>query len=251
MGIFSVIQMIARCLVNKQRWAFVALILVTMAFSQAYADTTANSAAACFKRADRYEKEANKYANDVRDPRKWFDLAMKNYLCAAQAGNALAMLRVVNLSGSGQVEALPKEMEDKYLLQAAEAGLAEAQVGLGVSYCDNIGSTSPCKNPVEAEIWFLRAARAGDANGAFELGILYERGTGGSNTVKTERALACYQLASKRIRAAIRAAINAKDAKDAKEENIFQLKSLLERPVWGIERTTKILGVHEISVTCY
>lgn len=234
--------MTVRGFVKDQRWIFVAYMLITMSINPAFADATKDSAEACFKRAERYEKEANKYANDVRDPTKWFDLAMKNYLCAAQAGQVLAMWRVVNLSGSGQVEALPKEIEDKYLHQAAEAGLADAQIAIGVDYCENIGTDSPCKNPAEAEKWFLKAARAESADGTFELGLLYERSAGGAYTVKIEKALACYQLSSKRIQLAI----NSKGAKD-----LHQLKSDLKRSDWGVERTTKILGVHDTSVTCY
>lgn len=236
------IQIIARNFLNKQRLTLVALILLTMTLNHAYADAVTDSAAACFKRAERYEKEANKYANDERDPRKWFSLAMKNYLCAAKAGNALAMWRVVNLSGSGQVEALPKEIEEGYLLQAAEAGLAEAQVGLGVDYCDNIGTQSPCKNSAEAEKWFLRAARTGDAEGAFELGLLYERDAEGKDVEKIERALSCYQLSAQRIQAEIKAKGN---------KDLRQLKSLLEIAEWGIERASKILRRRNTTVPCY
>ncbi len=234
--------MTVRGIVKVQRWMFVAYIFLTISVNPAFADATKDSAEACFKRGEQNEREANKYANDVRDPTKWFDLALKNYLCAAQAGHVLAMWRVVNLSGSGQVEALPKELEDKYLHQAAEAGLADAQIAVGMDYCDNIGTNAPCKNPAEAEKWFLKAAKSGDADGPFELGWLYERGGGSAYPVRMEKALACYQLSSKRFQLAI----NSKGAKDIRE-----LKSGLERPVRGVERTAKIFGVQETSVKCY
>ena len=204
-----------------------------------YAADKADGAVECFKRAERYEKEANRYANDVRDPTKWFDLAMKNYLCAAQAGNALAMWRVVNLSGSGQVEALPKKVEDKYLHQAAEAGLADAQIAMGMDYCDNIVTNAPCKNPVEAEKWFLKAAKSGDADGAFALGNFYEDGLEGIGKVK---ALACYKLSLQRYQSAISIKGN---------EGIRELKSGMSRSKWGVERMLKVLGERDQQGKCY
>jgi TPR repeat protein len=99
-----------------------------------------------------------------------------------------------------------------------------------------------CKNPVEAKKWFLKAAISGDADGAFHLGILYERGAGNKAAAETEKALACYQLSSKRIHAAL----NAKGNK-----NLHQLKPNLERSESGVERASKALGGRGTTLSCY
>jgi hypothetical protein len=127
--------------------AIVALLFHTISFA---AENKSDKAAECFKLAEQYEKEANKYANDERDPREWFDLAMKNYMCAYKAGNYLAGFRAVQLSRSDNVEPLSKEMEDRLLLQAAEADITDAQFGLAMDYCDNVGTKALCKNPKDA-----------------------------------------------------------------------------------------------------
>ncbi len=206
------------------------------------ADIATNRGAECFKRAQRYEKEANRYANDVRDPTKWFDLAMKNYLCAANAGNIVAMWRAVNLSGSGQVKALPKVEEDRLLLQAAEGGLADAQEAVASDYCDNAGTTNLCKNPKEAEKWLLRAASAGSAHGAFSLGHFYEAELSGDNPTRITKALACYRLSLLRYRDVV----SSKDSEDTQ-----QLKSEIELAKLGIERTQKKLVGKDIQSKCY
>lgn len=224
------------------RFLLSVFLLMVMANGQVYAGSTGDVADKCFKRAERYEKEANRFANDVRDPGKWFDLAMKNYLCAAKAGNSLAKWRAVNLSGSGQVVALPKEIEDRFLMEAAEAGLQEAQIGLATTYCDNVGTRELCKNPIEAEKWLIRAARAGSSWGAFELGIFYERGSAGENTVQLGKALACYKLSFQRYRRAIEV---------AGEIDIRQLNSELGSVKQGIERLIRKLNGGEIAASCY
>lgn len=221
----------------------VVFILTVVTLNQTSADTMAEGAAACLSRAKKYEIEANKYANDVRDPRKLFELAMKNYLCAANAGDAFASWRVVNLSGSGQVEALPKEIEDKFLFQAAEAGLAEAQVALGYSYCDNIGTALACKNPIEAEKWFLKAAMTGNPAGVFLLGMLYEREVVDGESIKRmQQALGCYRLSFKLSQAAI---------KEKQNKTINQLKFGIKRSELGIERLLKQLGGNDAGAPCF
>lgn len=218
------------------------LLVVLLFGGQANAGTTENNADKCFKRAQQYEKEANKYANDVRDPSKWFDLAMKNYLCASEGGNPMASYRAVSLSGSGQVKALPKEMEDHLLRHAAEAGIPEAQIGLADTICENFGTRNVCKNPVEGEKWLLRAARSGSGLGAFSLGYFYEMGQAGEGTTRTEKALACYKISQQRYLSAIKTKGN---------KDLRQLKSELDMPKQGIERTLKKLEGHDISASCY
>lgn len=220
-----------------------AILLWTTVFTQqALAAPPENMADQCFKRAERYEREANRYANDVRDPGKWFDLAMKNYLCAANAGHVMAKWRVVNLSGSGQVEALPKETEDRLLREAAEAGLPEAQIGMYTTLCDNVGTQNACKNPVEGEKWLLKAVRVGNPDATFLLGAFHEKGEGGKDTDRTSQALACYRLAFQRYRSAM---------KGKRGEDLRQLKSDLEMTGRGIERVLRRSGGREVRVSCY
>lgn len=243
MDMLADFRMMDRCFITKQRVVVVALILMSMSLNQAFADITKNSAAECFKLAEQYETEANKYANDERDPREWFDLAMKNYMCAYKAGNHLAGYRAVGLSSSGQVKPLPKEMEDRLLLEAAEANIADAQIALAQDYCDNIGTKSLCKQPKEAEKWLLRAARNGSEDAAFSLGHFYESEIGGVDAARIAKALACYKLSLQRYKNAYK---NAKGATDSQ-----QYKSDTETSIWGIERTLKILGGKDPAGKCY
>lgn len=223
--------------------AFLALIVMAMSLNQAFADADKTSAAECFKRAEQYEKVAKKHANDVPYPSKWFDLAMKNYLCASKAGIGLASWRALLLSRSGLGKEFPKGVEDSLLLQAAEGDIADAQIVLASDYCDSLGTESLCKNPKEAEKWLLKSARNGSPRGTFSLGYFYEAHLS-SDDVATRaiKAIACYKLSLQRYQDAI----NANGAKD-----IPQLKWEMELPVMGIERALKILGGKDPLGKCY
>ncbi len=214
--------------------AIVVLLFHTTCFAE---DKAQDNAAECFKRAEHYYKEATKYANDVRDPGKWFDLAMKNALCAAKAGNAMAMLRVVNLSRSGQVAPLPKGEEEHYLMQAAEAGLPEAQIALSHDYCDSRGD-APCKHPAESERWLLRAAKGGSAWGVFSLGHLYEFQDKSGSLESLSKALACYRLSLQRYKHQI-------------EVEKRGLQDEMGLVTWGIDRVEKKLADKAIQTVCY
>lgn len=227
--------------VRLPRLLFAILLWLAVFVQQVSAGSTENTAEQCFKRAERNEREANRYANDVRDPSKWFDLAMKNYLCAANKGHVMAKWRAVNLSGSGRADALPKETEDRFLLEAAEAGLPEAQIGMYTTYCDNVGTDDVCKNPVESEKWLLKAARAGSQGATFLLGRFYESG-GGEGRIRTDKAMACYRLAVQRYHSAM---------KGKRGEDLRQLKYELEMPEWGIKRLLKRPEVSEANTSCY
>lgn len=237
------VRKIVRCFINNQRVVLVALILLAMSLNQAFADTATNSAAECFKRAEQYEKVAKKHANDVPYPSKWFDLAMKNYLCASTAGNNLASWRALLLSRSGLGRALSKEIEDSLQLQAAEGDIADAQVVLASEYCGNSSIESPCKNPKEGERWLLKSARNGSPRGTFSLGYFYEAHLS-SDDVATRaiKALACYKLSVQRYQDAIKA---------KGEKDIPQLKWEMELPVMGIERALKITGGKDPLGKCY
>ena len=223
--------------------ALVALIVMAVPLDQAFADADKKNAAECFKRAELYEKVAKKHASDVPYPSKWFDLAMKNYLCASSAGNNLASWRALLLSRSGLGREFSKEIEDSLQLQAAEGDIAHAQIVLASDYCDNLGADSRCKNPKEAEKWLLRSARNGSALGTFSLGHFYEAELSNDDvTTRTIKALACYKLSIQRYQDAIK----AKGAKD-----IPQLKWEMELPVMGVERSLTILGGKDPLGKCY
>jgi TPR repeat protein len=242
MDMLANFRMIVRCFMTKQRVVLVASILMAMSLNQASADTAKNSAAECFKLAEQYEKEANKYANDERDPREWFDLAMKNYMCAYKAGNHLAGFRAMQLSSSDNVVPLSKEMENRLLLEAAEADIADAQIGLAYDYCDYMGVTVQCKKPKEAEKWLLRAVRNGSPDAAFSLGYFYEKNLGNKGAVTAGKALACYKLSLQRYQNTI----NAKDIRDTQD-----LESSIGLTKWGIDRSLKTLGGKDPLDKCY
>ena len=63
----------------------------------------------------------------------------------------------------------------KWFRLAADLGLAEAQLNLGV-VCE-LGEGAP-KDFQEAHNWFRKAADQGNASAQFSLGVLYERGLG-------------------------------------------------------------------------
>ena len=214
--------------------AIVVLLFHTACFAE---DKEQDKAAECLERAERYYKEATKYANDVRDPGKWFDLAMKNALCAARAGNAMAMIRVVNLSRSGQVAPLSKEEEEHFLMQAAEAGLPEAQIALAEDYCDSRGD-APCKHPAESERWLLKAAKGRSARGVFSLGYLYEFQDKSGSLELLSKALACYRLSLQRYKHEI-------------EVEKRGLQDEMRIATRGIDRVEKKLGDKIIQTVCY
>ena len=56
----------------------------------------------------------------------------------------------------------------------AEAGDAQAQLSLGLKYIQ--GSDGLDKDPIETEIWWLRAAKQGQLMAQMNLGLLYSRG---------------------------------------------------------------------------
>ena len=58
----------------------------------------------------------------------------------------------------------------QFMSEAAEAGCDSAQVDLGYFYDVGIGVA---KNPKLAKFWYRRSAAAGNAAGAYNLGILY------------------------------------------------------------------------------
>jgi TPR repeat protein len=220
----------------------IAIVILLSHVPSFAADKATDNGAECFKRAERYEKEAKRYGNDVRDPTKWFDLAMKYYLCAAKAGNAMAMLRAVEISHSETSDSLPKEEEDKLLLQAAEANLPAAQVALANEYCDDYGTRPSCKNPVEAQRWLLKAAKNGSAWGAFDLGYIYETEPDSSDLKSLAKALACYRLSLQR---------HQDELQIANKKEKLNLKSQIEIVERGIGRIERKLEGKPIQAVCY
>jgi TPR repeat protein/predicted Ser/Thr protein kinase len=102
--------------------------------------------------------------------------AVKWYLKAADAGNAMAMseLGLYNQYGIGLGK--KNEIEAVYWFRkAADAGYAEAMARLGFCYQSGIGVA---KNEPEAVKWYRKAADAGDAKAMARLGFCYLSGIG-------------------------------------------------------------------------
>ena len=85
------------------------------------------------------------------------------------------MLGVLYAFGAG----VPKDTSEalKWLLKAAEQGLAKAQVALGMLYD---GAEGVPKNTKEAFKWYLLAAMQGHAFSQFNVGLSYQKGEGAS-----------------------------------------------------------------------
>jgi len=236
---------------SNARWllrltVFVFSFCLNLVITPAYADTLSAAGEKCLQDAQLNEQEANRFANDVRDPSKWFDLAMENYLCAVDAGSPFAKWKVVNLSGSGQVKALPAEVTDRLLREAAEAGLEEAQLGLASDLCDYTNGAL-CKHPLEAEYWLSKVAASKNlinaADAVYFLGLLFERATGSSQIENLNKSFACYHLAVERYQLLVERAAISKEVRS--------LNNWLKNSKLGVERVEKKLNTVSGLVGCY
>jgi len=105
---------------------------------------------------------------------KYYDEALKKYLCASKAGNHQASLQAARLMGSGMVESVPDTVVEQYFLEAANAEIPEAQTAISEYYCNT--KLVGCKYRDKAWYWLNRAAKNKDVNALNGLGATYERG---------------------------------------------------------------------------
>lgn len=114
-------------------------------------------------KADKYYKEKN------------FQEALKNYLIAANAGDAYGQ----NLAGwmYEHAEGVEQNYTEAYKwhLKAAENGNAYAMNSLGILFEKGQGVAVNLPKAVE---WYRKAANAGNVHGQYNLGRMYENGRG-------------------------------------------------------------------------
>ncbi len=87
---------------------------------------------------------------------------------------ALALVTMITTICSGQTPAQPSGI-DPALMAKANAGNPDAQFRIGVQY--ELGA-HVTQDPVEAAVWYRKAADRGLARAQHSLGVLYESGTG-------------------------------------------------------------------------
>lgn len=126
------------------------------------------------------EKKANEYYFKAIAPLKKL----------AEAGDPEAQANLGNMYGSGSGLEKNEDLEESWMLKAAETGYAFAQTSLGAFYITN----EKFRNGAKAENWLGKAAKQGDARGQYYLGMLYESDLLGSPNYS--KAKEQYELAS-------------------------------------------------------
>lgn len=127
---------------------------------------------------------------------KRFEEAVKKYREAADAGDAVAQLKLGELYREGKhVKKDLTEAASRYHI-AAEQQLAEAQNRLGECYCYGLGVTQDSQKAME---WFQKAADSGSVEAAYNLGDCYFHGRGVEPDFK--RAVDFYKKAANRSHA--------------------------------------------------
>lgn len=110
---------------------------------------------------------------------------------AAEQGVALAQLVVGQLHKKGR--GLPKDYQIAltWFRKAADQGLAQAYVNLGLMHEEGLGVA---QDDQQAALWFFKAAESGDADGQVTIGHMYRYGKGVPRD--TQQAYFWYLLAS-------------------------------------------------------
>ncbi len=117
-----------------------------------------------------YVDKADKYYEE-----KNYQEALKNYLIAANAGDAYAQLWVGFMYTDAEWVGRNYEEAWKWFLKSAENGNVFAMNSLGGLYCAGDGIP---KDYVKAMKWYRKAAEAGDAYGQCNLACMYQYGLG-------------------------------------------------------------------------
>ncbi|XP_062874686.1 death ligand signal enhancer isoform X2 [Trichomycterus rosablanca] len=135
----------------------------------------------CYEKGHGVQKDLNK--------------ALLYYRCAAAAGHVQAQYRCAKLLLNAQGERSDSDTHDAnatavpLLQSAAAAGLARAQLYLGVLY-----SQGPDADGLKSVHYFRQAAERGDSTGLLFLGQCYEKGFGVAQSDQT--ALSYYKQAA-------------------------------------------------------
>ncbi|POS85861.1 hypothetical protein EPUL_004033 [Erysiphe pulchra] len=135
---------------------------------------------ACFRLGEAYE--LGKLCCP-RDPA----LSVHFYTNAAQSGHAGAMMALCAWYIVGAEPILEKDENEAYewAQQAAACGLAKAQYAVG--YFTEVGiGTRP--DPLEANVWYVKAAEAGDERAKLRLSAIRAAASGGQNDVVRPRS---------------------------------------------------------------
>jgi len=104
-----------------------------------------------------------------------FEEACRLWAPRAEAGDAQAQLGLGVLYDVGQGVGRDPAMAYRWYRRAADAGLAEAQFNIAVMY-DTGEAVS--RDLAEAALWYARAAAHGNRRAQYNLGQLYEAGQG-------------------------------------------------------------------------
>ncbi|MCX6929847.1 MAG: tetratricopeptide repeat protein, partial [Verrucomicrobia bacterium] len=100
---------------------------------------------------------------------------------AAQQGDAMAQITVLQMAAANKGNALPRPEEMAALyLNAAAQGYPEAQTALGHIYADGLGVA---RDPIEARKWYAQAADRGEADALHWIGASYLNGDTAPRTV--------------------------------------------------------------------
>jgi TPR repeat protein len=123
-------------------------------------------------------------ADDLQDAaaaihRKDYPTAVRLLEPLAQAGNALAQMRLGTLYYHGHGVRESDALALQWFQRAANRGLAEAQFQLGNMHAYGLAPASPGEDPQRlAAQWYFEAARQGHADAQYSLGILFLTGSG-------------------------------------------------------------------------
>jgi hypothetical protein len=104
---------------------------------------------------------------------KDLDGAIRDYAEASKLGNPTAATKLGTLYRSSEKQDYPKALQ--YLAQGAEAGVAQAMIGLGIMHENGDGVEKDEKQALE---WYRKAADRGHLDGMIYVGVMYENGTG-------------------------------------------------------------------------
>ncbi len=103
-----------------------------------------------------------------------YEPAVRWFTAAAELNDnrARVALGALFIAGRGVDQSFAEA--EHWLMPAAEAGVAEAQLRLGFIY--EVGGTGITRNPGKALGWYIRAADQGNAHAQYRAGLLYLAG---------------------------------------------------------------------------
>ena len=107
-------------------------------------------------------------------------VAMKWFWAAANRGHIRAAFQIACSPVAKDTLGIIDQVRDRMLAKAARAKVVDAYHMLALGYATGewIGVSNRGKNPKKAFQWYLRAARGGDRDCAYEAGLMYVYGQG-------------------------------------------------------------------------